>query len=114
MPRVSQKVKDYEPARGVCGTAENVFDTIQEVLNTLFDIRCSMKKKWGYQWYDNARYSYYDKAREELITKPACMAKTVALKCINDLEYLRNELNNLENKCHEYIYIHHTYQIHNT
>lgn len=96
MARISNKVRDYEPARGACDTKTSVFDTIQEVLNTMFDIRCSTKKKWGYTWYDNARYGYYDKAREELITKPACMAKTVALKCISDLEYLRDELNKME------------------
>ena len=91
MARMSNRVKDYESARGVGSTPMNIFDATQEVLNTMFDIRCSMKKKWGYQWYDNARYGYYDKAREELITKPACMAKSVALKCISDLEHLRAE-----------------------
>ena len=96
MARISEKVKNYESGRGDCRTTMGVFDTIQEVLNTMFDIRCSTKKKWGYAWYDNARYGYYDKAREELVTKPACMAKTVALKCINDLEYLREELNKME------------------
>ena len=97
MARLSVRVKDYAPARGI-GTKLNVFDAIQEVLNTMFDIRCSMKKKWGYQWYDNARYGYYAKAREELITKPACMAKSIALQCISDLEYLRAEAIRLENE----------------
>lgn len=97
MPRTSNKVKDYTTkSRGACTNTMSTFDTIQEVLNTLFDIRCSTKKKWGYEWYDNARYGYYEKAREELITKPACMAKSVALQCIADLEYLRNALNKLE------------------
>ena len=62
----------------------------------MFDIRCSTKKKWGYEWYDLARYGYYDQARAELITKPACMAKSVALQCVSDLEFLRAELNRLE------------------
>jgi hypothetical protein len=97
MSRISTKISNYtSKARGACTTPMSAFDTIQEVLNTLFDIRCSTKKKWGYEWYDNARYGYYDKAREELITKPACMAKSVALQCIADLEYLRNALNELE------------------
>ena len=97
MARTSQRITDYtSKSRGACTTPMSTFDTIQEVLNTLFDIRCSTKKKWGYTWYDNARYGYYDKAREELITKPACMAKSVALQCIADLEYLRNTLNELE------------------
>ena len=96
MGRISNKVRDYDCARGVCNTKSSIFDTIQEVLNTMFDIRCSTKKKWGYTWYDLARYGYYAKAREELITKPACMAKTVALKCVEDLEFLRNELNKIE------------------
>lgn len=97
MARTSQRITDYtSKSRGDCNTTMSTFDTIQEVLNTLFDIRCSTKKKWGYTWYDNARYGYYDKAREELITKPACMAKSVALQCIADLEYLRNTLNELE------------------
>ena len=98
MARISAKVSNYtSKARGTCNNPMNTFDTIQEVLNTMFDIRCSTKKKWGYEWYDNARYGYYDEARKELITKPACMAKSVALQCIADLEYLRNKLNNLEN-----------------
>jgi hypothetical protein len=56
-----------------------------------------MKKKWGYEWYDNARYGYYEEARKELITKPACMAKSVALQCISDLKYLRDEAIRMEN-----------------
>ena len=97
MPRTSKRIAEYtSKGRGACTNTSNTFDTIQEVLNTLFDIRCSQKKKWGYEWYDNARYGYYDKAREELVTKPACMAKSVALQCISDLEYLRTELARLE------------------
>ena len=97
MARTSAKIAHYtSKARGACTNQMSVFDTIQEVLNTLFDIRCSTKKTWGYEWYDNARYGYYDKARELLITKPACMAKSVALQCIADLEYLSAELNRLE------------------
>ena len=96
MARMSEKVRNYEPARGVCSTEMSVFDTMNEVLNTMFDIRCSTKKKWGYEWYDLARYGYYDRAREELVTKPACMAKTVALKCISDLEMLQAKMKELE------------------
>lgn len=97
MARVSEKVKGYTPkGRGDCNSPMSTFETIQEVLNTMFDIRCSTKKKWGYKWYDLARYGYYDEARKELIGKPACMAKTVALKCIDDLEFLRDELNKIE------------------
>lgn len=97
MARTSAKVCGYIPkGKSSCKTKMSAFDTINEVLNTLFDIRCSMKKKWGYEWYDNARYGYYEKAREELVTKPACMAKSVALQCITDLEYLRDALNKLE------------------
>lgn len=96
MSRLSEKVRNYAPAKGDCNTAMSVFDTIQEVLNTMFDIRCSTKKKWGYEWYDLARYGYYEEARKELISKPACMAKTVALKCVSDLEILNARLNELE------------------
>ncbi len=96
MPRISAKVKNYTSGKGACNTQMSVFDTIQEVLNTMFDIRCSTKKKWGYEWYDLARYGYYEEARKELIGKPACMAKTVALKCISDLEMLNAKMNELE------------------
>ena len=97
MARTSAKIAQYtSKSRGACTDTMSVFDTIQEVLNTMFDVRCSTKKKWGYEWYDNARYGYYDKARQDLITKPACMAKSVALQCIADLEYLRDVLNTLE------------------
>lgn len=96
MARISAKVKNYAPSKGNCNTQMGVFDTIQEVLNTMFDIRCSTKKKWGYEWYDLARYGYYEDARKELISKPACMAKTVAFKCINDLEMLNAQMNALE------------------
>lgn len=97
MARTSTKVSNYTPkGRGDCVTEMSTFDAIQEVLNTMFDIRCSTKKKWGYEWYDLARYGYYDEARKDLITKPACMAKSVALQCISDLEFLRAELNKLE------------------
>lgn len=98
MPRLSEKVRNYAPAKGACNTQMSIFDTIQEVLNTMFDIRCSTKKKWGYEWYDLARYGYYAEARKELVSKPACMAKTVALKCINDLEMLNEQLNELERR----------------
>lgn len=97
MARTSRKIAEYTPkGRGACTNKMSTFDTIQDVLNTMFDIRCSTKSKWGYEWYDYARYGYYDLAREELITKPACMAKSVALQCISDLEYLRAELDKLE------------------
>ena len=98
MARISAKVKNYVPAKGRCdcNTQMSVFDTINEVLNTMFDIRCSTKKKWGYEWYDLARYGYYNEARKELINKPACMAKTVALKCISDLEMLQAQMDKLE------------------
>lgn len=96
MARISSKVKNYAPAKGNFNTQMSVFDTMQEVLNTMFDIRCSTKKKWGYEWYDLARYGYYAEARKELIGKPACMAKTVALKCISDLEELNAIMNELE------------------
>ena len=96
MPRISNRVKDYQSARGCGGTKMNVFDATQEVLNTMFDIRCSQKKQWGYEWYDLARYGFYDRAKEELITKPACMAKSVALQCIEDLKYLQNQAIRME------------------
>lgn len=96
MARISEKVKNYTSGRGDCSTPMGVFDTIQEVLNTMFDIRCSTKKKWGYEWYDLARYGYYAEARKELISKPACFAKTVALKCVSDLEALNAQLDALE------------------
>lgn len=98
MARISNKVKTYASAKGRCNctTQMSAFDEINEVLNTMFDIRCATKKKWGYEWYDLARYGYYADARKELITKPACMAKTVALKCVSDLEELQAIMNKLE------------------
>lgn len=96
MARISAKVKNYASAKGAYHTQMSVFDTIQEVLNTMFDIRCATKKKWGYEWYDLARYGYYEDARRELVGKPACMAKTVALKCVSDLEMLNAQMNELE------------------
>ena len=101
MARISARVKNYAPAKGNCNTPMSVFDTIQEVLNTMFDIRCATKKKWGYEWYDLARYGYYEDARKELITKPACMAKTVALKCVNDLEALNAQMTELEKEANK-------------
>lgn len=95
MARISNRVKSYAPAKGA-STQIGVFDAINEVLNTMFDIRCATKKKWGYEWYDLARYGYYAEARKELIGKPACMAKTVALKCVSDLEELQARMNELE------------------
>ena len=97
MARTSNKIAQYtSKARGTCPSQMSAFDTIQEILNTMFDIRCATKKTWGYEWYDLARYGYYEDARRELITKPACMAKTVALKCVADLEYWRDELGRIE------------------
>ena len=96
MARVSNRVRNYAPAKGECNTQMSVFETIQEVLNTMFDIRCATKKTWGYEWYDLARYGYYKEARKELVGKPACMAKTVALKCVSDLEKLNARMNELE------------------
>lgn len=97
MARLSNKVKTYASAKGKCEcTQMGVFEAIQETLNTMFDIRCAMKKKWGYEWYDLARYGYYADARKELIGKPACMAKTVALKCVADLKDLQAQMNELE------------------
>ena len=97
MARTSARISNYtSKGRGDCTTPMSTFDTIQEVLITMFDIRCSTKKKWGYAWYDYARYGYYDKAREDHIGKPACMAKSVALQCVADLEFLRAELDRLE------------------
>lgn len=98
MSRTSNRVKAYASAKGKCNcnTQMDTFYAINEVLNTMFDIRCATKKKWGYEWYDLARYGYYAEARKELITKPACMAKTVALKCISDLEELQAIMRELE------------------
>lgn len=101
MARISAKVKNYAPAKGNFNTQMSVFDTMNEILNTMFDIRCSTKKKWGYEWYDLARYGYYEDARKELINKPACMAKTVALKCISDLEELQAIMNALEKEANK-------------
>jgi hypothetical protein len=101
MPRISEKVKNYTSGKGACNTTMGVFDTIQEVLNTMFDIRCSTKKKWGYEWYDLARYGYYEDARRELVSKPACMAKTVALKCVSDLEALNAQMDKLEKEANQ-------------
>lgn len=44
MAGISERVKSYSHARGDGGTQMSIFDTIQEVLNTMFDIRCSTKK----------------------------------------------------------------------
>ena len=96
MARISEKVKNYASAKGNCDTQMSTFYAIQETLNTMFDIRCSTKKKWGYEWYDLARYGYYEEARKELIGKPACLSKTVALKCVNDLEMLNARMSELE------------------
>lgn len=96
MARISEKVKNYSSGRGAGNTPMSVFDAIQETMNTMFDIRCATKKKWGYEWYDLARYGYYDDARKELVNKPACMAKTVALQCVSDLEYLREKSTQIE------------------
>lgn len=96
MSRMSKKVQNYTSGKGDCNTTMGIFDEIQEVLNTMFDIRCSMKKKWGYEWYDYARYGRYEKAYDLLITKPACMAKSVALKCVEDLQRLNAIMNELE------------------
>ena len=97
MARISEKVKNYASAKGCkCDTQMSAFDAIQETLNTMFDIRCSTKKKWGYEWYDLARYGYYEEARKDLISKPACIAKTVALKCVSDLEMLNARMLELE------------------
>ena len=96
MSRISEKVKNYTSSKGTCDTPMSAFDAIQETLNTMFDIRCSTKKTWGYEWYDLARYGYYEEARKALVNKPACMAKTVAIKCVNDLEILNARLNELE------------------
>lgn len=98
MARVSNRVRHYAPAKGECNTQMSVFEAIQETLNTMFDIRCATKKSWGYEWYDLARYGYYKDARKILVTKPACMAKTVALKCISDLEELNARMNELERR----------------
>ena len=99
MARTSKRVANYTPhQKDSCTTAMEAFYKVEECLNTLFDIRCETKKKWGYTWYDLARYGYYAEARKELISKPACTSKTVALKCIEDLETLHNELARLERK----------------
>lgn len=97
MARISNKALNYTSGKGDCNTTMGLFDEIQEVLNTLFDIRCSMKKKWGYEWYEYARYGRYETARDLLITKPACMAKSVAIQCIDDLQRLNAKLNEMEN-----------------
>lgn len=96
MARVSNRVANYTLGKGVCQNKQSLFYTIQEVYNTMFDIRCSMKKKWGYEWYDLARYGDYEGARRELIGKPACIAKSVAIQCIDDLEYLQAEMEKME------------------
>jgi hypothetical protein len=88
MSGISNKVKDYTDGRAACINPISTFDRIREVMNTLFDIKCSQKRKWGYEWYDDVRYGYYDKARREIIKKKPCLAKSVALKCIDELEYL--------------------------
>ena len=96
MPRLSNRVTNYTLGKGACQNKQSIFYTIQEIYNTMFDIRCSTKKKWGYAWYDYARYGHYAEARQELINKPACMAKSVALQCIDDLEYLQAVMNAME------------------
>ena len=92
MGRMSNRVKNYTSGKGKCEgmTPMDAYDQQQNCYNTLFDIRCEKKKAWGYAWYDYARYGYFDEARKELIGKPACLAKTVALDCIDELEWLKS------------------------
>jgi hypothetical protein len=96
MARISEKVKNYASAKGACNTPMNLFDAIQNVLDTLFDIRFAMKKKWGYEWYEYVHDGFYDSARETVLAQAPCFTKTVALKCIDDLEALRAEMNAME------------------
>lgn len=96
MGRISNRVANYTLGKGSCKDKQGVFYTIQEVYNTMFDIRCSTKKKWGYLWYDLARYGDYEGARRELINKPACIAKSVAIQCVDDLEYLQALMDQME------------------
>ena len=99
MARMSKKVKNYVPVgKGVCKTEMSLFDAIQYNLNTLFDIKYAMKKAWGDEWYELARYGCYDSACKMLMTKTDCMAKTVAMRAIRDLEVLRNEMADYEKK----------------
>ena len=95
MGRLSSKVTNYTRSKGAT-TLMDAFDQQENCYNTLFDIRCEKKKSWGTTWYDRARYGYYDLAREELITKPACLAKTVELQAIDDLEWLKATMSEME------------------
>lgn len=97
MARISESVKNYTTVgKGAYKSEESLFDAIEYILNTLFDIRFSMKKKWGYEWYEDVRYGFYEAARQTLIKQAPCFTKTVALKCIDDLEALRLEMDRLQ------------------
>lgn len=98
MARISEKVRNYSRAKGTCNTERAVYEAIQRTLDTMFDIRCSTQRKWGYDWYESAYYGCYDEARKELLSKPCCIAQTVALQCIDDLESLYEQMKELERR----------------
>lgn len=98
MGRLSNRVANYTGKGKGCSTAMEAFYQQENCYNTLFDLRCEKKKSWGTDWYDYARYGHYAEARKILINRPACLAKTVALQCIEDLEWLKEEMVHLEKK----------------
>ena len=97
MARISESVKNYTTVgKGAYKSEESLFDAIEYILNTLFDIRFSMKKKWGYGWYEDARYGCYNSARSVVNAQKPCFSKKVALQGIDDLEKLRAEMSKIK------------------
>lgn len=103
MARISESVKNYTTAgKGVCKNINSIEDEIEHILDTLSSIRYSMKKKWGYGWYEDARYGFYESARSVVIAQKPCFSKTVALQGIDDLEKLRGILDAMREEARKF------------
>lgn len=99
MARVSKKVYEWQPKKGKGKCAMDIYYATEANKDTLFNIHLT-HKKWGKKWYELVIHKMYDNAKLALITEKEAdgFCFLVAIKCIEDLAQLEEELKAYDKK----------------
>lgn len=97
MARISDKVKSWSPQKGKTKGLRSTYDAYCGNKDTLFDIHCT-HKSWGDDWYELVRCGSYENAKAVLIAEKKAQGFSfiVAIRCIDDLAALEEEMDKLE------------------
>lgn len=98
MARPTKAIANYENAGKGYVKLEDAYYRSEAIIHTLTDISYQMRCSWEPNWYTWAIVGQYEYARKYLREQKACFYKEVALQCIDELEYVRAEMDRLDIK----------------